>query len=770
MRILLVVHGYPPQAVGGTEVYAHDLAVALSSDSALAVFVLAREADPQRPDGAVRRDVEGPITTIRVNNTFRSCASFEDTYRNSTVLRAVSSIVSEVRPDIVHVHHLTCLSTDLVPFLRSQRIPVVLTLHDYWMLCHRGQLFNLDGLRCDGPVDGECRRCVPPSAAVGGAGYRGARVLRALPGSSFVIGAASKVLNQVAESDETGLTKVRFARMRDVMSRTDVILTPSATIADRFAACGMPHEHFHRWDLGIRFASVPRGFRDPQTPLRAGFVGSFIPTKAPHLLIEAARKLPRGSVTVDLAGETASYHGDDSYRAKLTPLLSEQVVSRHGPVAHDRMPEHLSRLDVLVLPSVWLENSPLVIKEAFAAGLPVVTSDLGGMAEKVRAEIDGLVFEPGNADALASQLRRLQTEPGLLERLGAGTRPPMTIEQDAAALRSLYSDLISTARTRAVVVPTVSTEADKAQASKTVTAIVLNYRTPDQTWLAVRSLQTSFAPPGSILVVDNGSSDGSPEALRQALSEPAESSNVSVIELPDNVGFPAGCNVGIARALEAGSEWVFLVNSDVVVAPDALSHLLTEAQVRPSAGILGPLVLSREEPDLIGSAGISYSVGSGRMISALTGKPASAAPQTSFAVPAVSGCAMLVRRAVLEQVGTFDGAYFFFFEDVDFCLRAGAAGFETRCVTGARVYHEGGRTIGPRSARRIYFATRNHLRLGSVLQPRRLLRTIAAGSIVALNTAYVLTSPDAPLLSGLGAVVRGTWHHLIGRYGPDTAA
>ena len=123
-----------------------------------------------------------------------------------------------------------------------------------------------------------------------------------------------------------------------------------------------------------------------------------------------------------------------------------------------------------------------------------------------------------------------------------------------------------------------------------------------------------------------------------------------------------------------------------------------------------------------------------------------------------------------EGWALFDAAYFFFFEDVDLCLRARAAGFETRCVPGARVYHEGGRTIGARSARRVYFATRNHLRLASRLQPRRLMRTITAGSIVALNTAYVLTSPDAPLLSGLGAVVRGTWHHLLGRYGPDTAA
>jgi GT2 family glycosyltransferase len=303
-----------------------------------------------------------------------------------------------------------------------------------------------------------------------------------------------------------------------------------------------------------------------------------------------------------------------------------------------------------------------------------------------------------------------------------------------------------------------------------VTAIVLNYRTPEQTWLAVRSLQTSFAPPGSILVVDNGSSDGSADAMRRMFGEPAGGSSVSVVELKDNLGFPGGCNAGIERALHAGAEWVFLVNSDVVLAPDALSRLLAGARAHPSAGILGPLVMSREEPDLIASAGISYAVTSGRMLSMLTGKPALAAPTRSFSADAVSGCAMLIRRAVLEKAGHFDADYFFFFEDVDFCLRARAAGFETRCVPDARAYHEGGRTIGPRSASRIYFATRNHLRLGSVLQPRRLSRAITAGSIVAMNTAYVLTSPDAPLLSGLWAVVRGTWHHLLGRYGPDTAA
>ena len=533
MRILLIVHGYPPAAVGGTEIYGHDLAITLATDPAASVFVLTREADPNRPDGDVRRETEGRVTVDRVNNTFRSCTSFEDTYRNPTVLRAAASVVSEIRPDIAHVHHLTCLSTDLVEFLSGQGVPVVLTLHDYWMLCHRGQLFDLDERRCDGPIDGECCRCVPASAGLGGGAYRSAQLLRTLPGASAAIHAASRMVDRLVPAGDIDVMKARFSHMRDVLSSADVVLAPSQTIADRFAACGMAHRDVERWDLGIRFTPVMRTVRDSVSPLRVGFVGSFIPTKAPHLLIEAARMLPAGSVTVDLAGEIASYHGDDSYRTRLEPLLSDPVVSRHGSVPHDRMPEHLSRLDVLVLPSVWLENSPLVIKEAFAAGVPVVTSDLGGMREKVRGEVDGLCSSPGNARRVGrSQLRRLQSEPGLFERLRSGIAAPAAIEQDAAALRSLYSGLISSPQETSSRCPAAPSWHASRVDARTVTAVVLNYRTPDQTWLAVRSLQTSLPPPGSILVVDNGSSDGSADGLRRAFSGPSEASNVSSDRAP----------------------------------------------------------------------------------------------------------------------------------------------------------------------------------------------------------------------------------------------
>jgi GT2 family glycosyltransferase len=127
---------------------------------------------------------------------------------------------------------------------------------------------------------------------------------------------------------------------------------------------------------------------------------------------------------------------------------------------------------------------------------------------------------------------------------------------------------------------------------------------------------------------------------------------------------------------------------------------------------------------------------------------------------------MLIRCEVFHRAGWLDDAYFFSFEDVEFCLRARRAGFHTVCVTDALAYHEGGRTIGRRSARRVYFATRNHLRLAAQTgsRPGRPLR---AGIVLGLNAAYVLVSPDAPLAGGIAALVRGAWHHFSGRYGAD---
>ena len=178
MRILQVVHGFPPAASGGTEVYVRDLAAALAASGDDDVMVFTREADLHRPELSVRSSADGPVRVTTVNNTFQSCASFEASYANPAIERVAGDVLDDWLPDVVHVHHLTCLSTGIPRQAARRGIPVVLTLNDYWLLCHRGQLVDLDGRRCEGPFEGGCARCLPPGVLVSAAAFRAAVELR----------------------------------------------------------------------------------------------------------------------------------------------------------------------------------------------------------------------------------------------------------------------------------------------------------------------------------------------------------------------------------------------------------------------------------------------------------------------------------------------------------------------------------------------------------------------------------------------------------------
>jgi GT2 family glycosyltransferase len=164
---------------------------------------------------------------------------------------------------------------------------------------------------------------------------------------------------------------------------------------------------------------------------------------------------------------------------------------------------------------------------------------------------------------------------------------------------------------------------------------------------------------------------------------------------------------------------------------------------------------------------MTWSPATGRMRHAAFGRPVHERRLAGTAhVDGVSGSAMLVRRDVFDACGFFDDEYFFGFEDLAFCLRASSRGFSTVCCPEAVVYHEGGMSMGRAAAKRVYFATRNHLKLASAERGSLLARLIREGAVMGFNLAYVLTSRDVRLVSGFHAFLRGVRHHLAGRYGP----
>lgn len=759
MRIVVVAHTFPPASEAGSEIYARNLALAMRRRHGDEILVLAREADSTRRERTVRTDRRDGLTIAWINNTFADVRDFADSYASERLGAVAASVIDDFAPDVAHIHHLTCLSTAIVGALNARRIPIVCTLHDYWLMCHRGQRLDRNHRLCAGPPGSGCRACLGPEAAARPIAFAlAAATRRAAP----VVG--SRALAQLAASAQTIRRRPsardrddpqqrRLDHMRALCSQVTRFIAPSLAMRDAFVAFGIDRDRISVSRYGFDCARFRDVTRAPAPHLRLGFVGSVMASKAPHLLLEAACLMPAGTVSVDLFGAYAPYHGDDSYRVTLEPLVTRSGARMHGAVPHADIPQALGSIDVLVVPSIWPENSPLVVGEAFLAGMPVVASRLGGLPELVEDGRNGLLFRAGDAADLARTLARLVDEHGLLDHLrrGAAATPVRPIEDDAHQTRQLFEALASS----------------RVRRRARIAAVVLNYRAADDTLLAVQSLRASRRAVDDIIVIDNDADEAANEArVRLPLQ-------VAYRRTGRNLGYSGGMNIGIREALRRGADRVLLVNSDVVVPPNCIDRLERALEMTPAAGIAGPLVIARADPDLVASAGMSYVPGTGRMLHRCFGTLASdvAVPSTRV-VDGVSGCLMLVTRLVFDAIGLLDEDYFFSFEDLDFCLRARRAGFATVLAGAASVHHEGGRSIGAQSPRRLYFAARGHLLLAERAGPPAGIVRSAGRlvSIVALNVAHAARSRGGSLPLRLTAVARGVRDYFAGRFGPDADA
>jgi GT2 family glycosyltransferase/glycosyltransferase involved in cell wall biosynthesis len=760
MRVLFVVHGFPPEATGGTEIYASGLAQALSRRGH-GLVVLARDAHSDEPEYRVRRARAGDIPVAFVNHTFRDAESFEHTYRDAAIDAIAGSLLDKERPDVVHVHHFTCLSTGIAAECAARDIPFVLTLNDYWLLCHRGQLLDLELSRCPGPEPDRCAACAGLSASGDRVVHLAARGLRAI--ERHTPKALGDVRRRLVAAMSTGIVPAtaaaeaarRLEHTRGVCEGAARILAPSRTMFERFAQAGIARSRMILQQQGIASQPGPRLSPRASDRLHLGFIGSLMASKAPHVLLEAAAGLPADRVKVTIAGDVTPYHGDHRYADTLRPLLDRPGVEWFGRVEHDRVPSVLAGLDVLVVPSIWIENAPFVIKEAFAAGVPVVASNLGGMAELVQDGRSGLLFTAGDPADLRRVLRRLLDEPALLPALREGLPRVKTMDEDAAWTEEVYREVLAERSARRMVA-----------ARPSIAAVILNYNTPDDTLLALRSLQASRRSPDQVIVVDNGPDESCAEALAPLMS------GIRFIRSPRNVGLSAGCNIGIRTALETGADMVLLVNSDAVLAPDTLERLETVLGAEPKAGLAAPLILSRAEPGVVASAGIAYRPETGRMRHEGFGsRTEELCERPARPTDVVSGCVMLVRRSLFEAIGLFDERYFYSFEDIEFCLRARRAGLASVLVPSALAYHEGHQSIGASSASRLYYAARNHLLLAQSVLPMPDVRNLVrATGIVMLNLAHAARVPNVRAIAALRAVLRGTRDHVQGRYGRDPRA
>lgn len=300
---------------------------------------------------------------------------------------------------------------------------------------------------------------------------------------------------------------------------------------------------------------------------------------------------------------------------------------------------------------------------------------------------------------------------------------------------------------------------DKTAAPR-VTVIVLNWNGCDDTLECVEALRKLSYPNYNIVIIDNGSTDGSEEIFRKKFPE------LTVLRSDVNLGFAGGSNMGLRYALKSDADYVLLLNNDTVTAPDFISELVRVAESDSRIGMLSSKIYFYDRPGIIWYAGASFhtGVGWGRLRGYNT--PDNGQFNTVEETERASGCSLLATRELCEKVGLLDEKYFCYCEDLDWGLRARRAGFRIMYVPSSKVWHKVSKsTGGNRKAIPLYYSVRNTLRCLDMNDPVPfMLRYFRYSVVLGINFLSIFTM-GVPKILGIRRICRGAGDFFHCRYG-----
>ena len=463
LHVLFVVHGFPPETWAGTEIYTLELAKALV-ERGHRCTVLARSPGPapgetdEGPEFRVWRETFQGLEVVRYVHRLQH-VNLRESYSKAGPERVFREALAELAPDVVHFQHLIHSSAGLVEIAKRAGIATVVHCHDYWAICPRVQMIRPDGKRCAENQGAGCLLCVK-GVQLEHVGR--VRLVGQLAGPTFGRQVAKKLRDAPAGS---GFRR-RFEGLSDLLDRgpevlsaygaADLRISPSRFLRDKLLETGAfdPHSFLYS-DNGLRTDHVQALEKraDPAGRMRFGFVGSLVWYKGGEVMLKAMARLRERAPAGGRGAMLHVYGGfepeSDPHHAELAKLAGPDVVF-HGRFDNQRLSEVYADLDVLIVPSIWWENSPITIHEAFLTQTPVVASDIGGMAEYVRDGVDGLHFRAGDPDDLARVLARFLDEPDLLNQLSADWMRIKSSAENAAEVEFRYRALVARNRERAI--------------------------------------------------------------------------------------------------------------------------------------------------------------------------------------------------------------------------------------------------------------------------------------------------------------------------------
>ena len=422
MKILLTVHGYPPEKVGGTETYTMNLARAIKKENELAVFTRTSSAGEEY---ALDMREDAGIKIWSVRNTYSRHDDYELHYRNPYIEPAFAKALDEFRPDIIHFTYLLGgLSASYLTMAVERGIRSVITLTDFHFLCAWGQLLTPEGSECPGPEEGlRCSMCFAGENPYAGLNWWEKWRTKRLPPEE-----------QARKSNAPGLVRMRerIKYLRDVLNRADVVISPTRFLQDVYRQWGVASE----WIPFSIDKSLFDGFqRKRSDTLRLGFIGRLLPLKGLHVLIEALSGLPK-----DVNNWRLFVYADDSgdeEKKYLSKAMANApaAVEFCGTFPAEKIRGIYEDMDVLVMPSLWAENSPMALLFAMHTKTPVVAADIGGVRE-VAGPGSAFLYPARDVAALRDLLAGILRDPAAFKHL----RPVEVqgMEEHVAILTKIY--------------------------------------------------------------------------------------------------------------------------------------------------------------------------------------------------------------------------------------------------------------------------------------------------------------------------------------------
>lgn len=437
MKTLHLPFCFYPDPVGGTEIYVESLAISLRR-----LGIEAEIAIPATDQRSYRHN------QLRVHRFATGSPDLADLYGLGDRVAALSfaRVLESCSPDVVHLHSwTTAVSLRLLRTVKALGIPVVFTYHTPTVSCVRGTLLRWGSEQCDGDLkSAPCAACMLHGKGLSRALSIAVASLPVAVGNRVgQIGVNGKLITAMRASE---LIQLHKDALRGLLEEADAIVAVCKWAYDWILRSGADESR-----LTISPQALPNSV-DLQRPIktrpadediRVVFVGRLAREKGIGILLEAMRRISSRRLKLDIFGVEVSSEGESIRRRVLD--ANDQRIRLLAPFPNANAASKLRPYDCLAVPSQCLETGPLVVLEAFAAGVPIVGSNLGGIAELVEHEKNGLLVEHASIEAWVEAFNRLLTEPGLLPRLRLGTPKVRTMGEVANEMLGVYTRLVPSA-------------------------------------------------------------------------------------------------------------------------------------------------------------------------------------------------------------------------------------------------------------------------------------------------------------------------------------